>query len=124
MALIASGVVLSAGICAAPAEASTINVYAVAYVGSDNNLWYYDGTSGAHDTGIMAPYASPDLGLSKDSSSGAVVGYQVWWQASGSDDPWQYQTSTGLGVNTGTRAYWDEYYSSFVSYAPGVLAST
>jgi hypothetical protein len=53
MALIASGVVLSAGICAAPAEASTTNVYAVAYVGSDNNLWYYDGTSGAHDTGIV-----------------------------------------------------------------------
>jgi hypothetical protein len=49
------------GVLAGPASAAT-NVYAVAYMGTNGDLWYYDSTTGAHDTGLaMEPGTAPAM---------------------------------------------------------------
>lgn len=59
--LIAGVMMLLVGVLAKPASAAA-NIYAVAYMGTNGHLWYYDSTNGTHDTGLaMEPGTIPSL---------------------------------------------------------------
>jgi hypothetical protein len=92
----------------------------IAFQANTGKLWTYSvgGSSTATNLG-MSSGVSPDLGLSIDADTGTVTGYQVWWQASGSHDLWQYTTNTGLGVGTSAEVSSN---SHGVGYTTGVRA--
>ena len=48
--MIAGVMVLLTGVLAGPARAAA-NFYAVAYMGTNGHLWYYNSENGVHDTG-------------------------------------------------------------------------
>lgn len=84
--LIAAVTVLFTGVLAGTASAAA-NVYAVAYMGTNGHLWYYDSTNGAHDTHLgMEPGTSPALTYD-------LLGYTMAFDANNSY--LYYYTATG-----------------------------
>lgn len=99
MALTACAVVVSAGIFAVPAYAAA-NVYAVAYSGTNHDLWYYESTtsgSGNHDTRLgMNPYSSPTVAF----VTGGEANYEIAFE-SNANQLWLYDVQNGVGIDTG-----------------------
>lgn len=95
--LIAGVAVLLTGVLA-PAASATANVYAIAYMGTNGHLWYYDSTTGAHDTQLgMEPGTSPAMTFDGQ-------GYTIAFHAS--NNHLVYYTSTGNShLDTGVKMY-------------------
>jgi hypothetical protein len=87
-------VVLLTSFLAAPARATSY-VYAIAFQGGNNNLWYYDSTTGPHDTGLfMGNFTSPAIAFT-DSGD-----YEIAFQAHNGDLD-LYFPNDGPPVDTG-----------------------
>jgi hypothetical protein len=114
---VSSGLGMAAGTSPSVSRLSGL----IAFQANTGKLWLYDAGNSTLSTSTslgMAPGSSPSLGLAKDSSTGVVTGYQVWFKASGSDDLWQYQVESKVGVGTTGVVS-----SNSVAYSTGVWDS-
>jgi hypothetical protein len=97
------------------ASAATTYYYAIAYEAvSNQHLWYYDSTSGAHDTGLAMAYGSSGTittspAIVFDNSGYYVIAFQAnTAHGAGSGHLFIYtpvgnaHLDTGLGMNPGT----------------------
>ncbi|HUN36181.1 MAG TPA: hypothetical protein VMU95_29640 [Trebonia sp.] len=119
-----SGHDLHLGMAEFTSPAITPNTGLIAFQANTGSLWYYSAGHGTNTKLGVAPDTSPAAGLSVDSTSGANIGYQIWWVASGSYDLWQYTTSNSLGVNTAAAVENSGLDETTVSYTPGVQLET